>query len=396
MAAKTFGHRVPQHNGGVGMIYRELGRTGIRVSVVGFGGMRFFNQDEADAIALVRRSHELGITLFETGCHYGGGKSEEWLGKGLKPVRDRVVLANKATACDQPTGKQIRESLEASLKREQTDHFDLFSFWGVNTPDMHASLFVPDGPLDAVMKAKEQGLVRAVGITTHAQPDEIVGFVREHPWDAVTLKYNLLTRRMEPTLEFLGNNGVGVIVMSPLAGGMVAQPGDAIRQELAAHGITPAVLGLRYLTSNPAVSSAISGMTAIGDVEENVAAGAEEMPLSPVEAEMVALIQKRLAGLGDQFCTGCEYCQPCPEGVGIANILKLWNMMRGYGAAEYPKLEYLKMREQRHWADYRGKSVDDCAECGECEDKCPEKLPIREDLKQAHADLTADDQEPKR
>ena len=378
------------------MIYRELGSTGIRVSAVGFGGMRYFNQDEADAIAVVRRAYELGITLFETGCHYGSGKSEEWFGKGLKSVRDRVVLANKATACDLPTGTQIRESLEVSLKREQTEYFDLFSFWGVNTPEMHAHLLTPGGPLEVLMKAKAQGLVRAVGITTHAQPDEIVGFVKQHKWDAVTLKYNLLTRRMEPTLKFLGESGVGVIIMSPLAGGMVAQPGEEVRRQLAKHGLKPAVLGLRYLTSNPAVSSAISGMTAVGDVEENVEAGATDSPLTPAETEMVAMIQKRLAGLGDTFCTGCEYCQPCPHEVGIANVFKLWNMMRGYGAVDYPKMEYLKMREQRHWADYRGQSVDECAECGECEEKCPEKLPVREHLKQAHADLTADYQEPNR
>ena len=378
------------------MIYRALGSTGIQVSVVGFGGMRYFNRDEPDALAVLRRAYDLGITFFETGCHYGNGKSEEWYGKGLKAVRDRIVFANKVTACDLPTGPQVRQSLETSLERQQTDYFDLFSFWGVNTPEMHAHLLQPAGPLEAVMKAKQQGLVRAVGITTHAQPDEIVGFVREHKWDAVTLKYNLLTRRMEPTLKFLGENGVGVIIMSPLAGGMVAQPGEAIRKALSTRGLNPAVLGLRYLTSNPAVSSAISGMTAVGDVEQNVEAGAADTPLEPVEADMVAMIQDRLAGLGDRFCTGCEYCQPCPEGVGIANIFKLWNMMRGYGAVDYPKLEYLKMREQRHWADYRGKSVDACVECGECEDKCPEKLPIREDLKQAHADLTGDHQEPNR
>ena len=377
------------------MIHRALGRTGIRVSGVGFGGMRFFNNpSEDEAIAVVRKAHELGITFFETGCYYGNGKSEELYGKALKDVRDEVVLANKAGASTMPSGREVRESLETSLVREQAGHFDLFSFWGVNTPAMHAHLLTPGGPLEVVMEAKEKGLVRAVGITTHAQPEEIIEFVKEHRWDAVTLKYNLLTRRMEPTLRFLGEQGVGVVIMSPLAGGMVAQPGDEIAGALAARGMNAAVLGLRYLTSNPAVSTAISGMETITDVEQNVQAGAADRPLTAEESEMVTMVQERLAGLGETFCTGCGYCQPCPEGVGIPGIFRLWNIMRGYGAVDYPKLEYLKMREQRHWADYRGKSVDHCVECGECEKKCPEKLPIREDLKRAHADLTADYQEP--
>jgi predicted aldo/keto reductase-like oxidoreductase len=370
------------------MFYRELGKTGIQVSMVGFGGMRFYRTSEEEALATVRRALDLGITLFETGKGYGDGLSERLFGQALRGARQRVVLANKVGVGPEDNADTVRRRLEQSLANEQAGYFDLFSFWGVNRPDMHEALFRPGGPLAGALRAKEEGLVRALGITTHAQPEEIVAFTERHPWDVVTLKYNLLSRRQAETLRVLGERGIGVIVMNPLAGGTVATPGPAVRAMFEAAGRRPAVVGLRYLLAHPGVTSAISGMTSVAEVEENVQAGAVEGPLVAEEERLVAAVQERLKGLGENFCTACGYCQPCPEGVGIPNIFTLWHMLRGYGAEGYPKLEYLKMREQRHWADYRGKSAEHCVECGRCEEKCPNKLPVVADLKRAHEDLT--------
>jgi len=369
------------------VIYRELGTTGIRVSVVGFGGMRFWRQPEEEALATVRRAYELGVTLFETGSGYGNGKSEALYGEALKDVRASVVLANKVHLSEESTADDVRRGLEASLENQQTDTFDVFSFWGVNRPDMHERLLRRGGPLEGALRVKEEGLVRALGITTHAQPDEIIDFTKRHPWDVITLKYNMLSRRQEEALQHLREQRVGVIVMNPLAGGTVANPGPEVRAMLEEAGLKPAVLGLRYLIASPGVSSAISGMVSVAEVEENIAAGHIEGPLSDEELRLITTIQDRLKGLGENFCTACGYCLPCPEGVGIPNIFTLWNMMRGYGASAYPKLEYSKMHKQIHWADYRGKSAEHCVECGECEEKCPNDLPIIADLKRAHEDL---------
>jgi len=371
------------------MIYRELGRTGLRVSVVGFGGMRFFSRDEATASATVQRCLERGINFFETGS-YGSGRSEELLGKALWQVtpRDRVILADKAAVSELPSAAAIRAALEASLKRYRTDYFDVFNFWGTNTPQMHEHI-LRAGLLDEVLKAKEQGLVRAIGLTTHARPDWIRAFVDIYPWDCVVLKEHLLYSRNQEVIAALAERGTGLVVMTPLAGGVVATPGPEIRAELQRAGCTPAVLGLRYLVANPGVSSAISGMTTPAEVDENSRAGELDGPLTQTEERLIADIRQRTSALGSRFCTSCGYCAPCPQGVNIPGIFRLWNLMRGYGNAAYSKLEYLKIREQRHWADFPGKSVEHCVECGACEKKCPEKLPIMADLKQAHADLTA-------
>jgi len=370
------------------MIYRELGKTGLKISIIGFGGMRFFNKDEATADATVKRCLDRGINFFETGS-YGGGKSETMLGKALwqNCRREDVVLADKATACNLPTGDEVRASLEAALERYQTDYFDVFNFWGTNTREMHEHV-LKNGPLDAVLKAKEEGLVRSIGLTTHAQPDWIRDFVDEYPWDMVVLKEHMLYSRQQETIDHLGEKGVAVVVMTPLAGGVVCHPGPELQAKLDEAGMTGAQLGLRYLVANPNVTSVISGMAAPEEVDENVVAGETGLPLDATEQALVDLIRQKTTALDEKFCTSCGYCQPCPEEVNIPGIFRLWNLMRGFGNAEYSKMEYNKLCEQRHWADFPGCSAEHCIECGKCEPKCPEGLPIMADLKRAHAALS--------
>jgi len=374
------------------VIYREIGKTGMKVSVVGFGGMRFFKSDEETALATVRRCVDVGINFFETGS-YGDGEAEIGIGKGLKGYvpRDKVILANKASVSPLPTADQVRETMERGLKREQTDYFDLYSLWGTNTPEIFEHAMKPGGPMSALLKAREEGLIRAIGFTTHVTPENIIKFADAYPWDCVTLKEHMLYSRQQEVIEHLGSKGIGVIVMSPLAGGVICAPGPDIKAELDRAGVSAAVLGLRYLIANPRVTSAISGMIDPEEVVENARAGETGDPLTETEKRLVDLIQKKAAGLGKKFCTSCGYCMPCPEDVNIPGTFRLWNIMRGYGCSNYSRIEYGKLCKETHWADFPGKSAEYCVECGQCEEKCPEKLSIIADLKQARADLTREE-----
>ena len=374
------------------MIYREMGKTGIKLSSVGFGGMRFFKRDEETAIATVRRCLDVGINFFETGVSYGGGKSESLIAKALngQVAREEIVLANKAHASTLPSAEQVRTDLEAALRRQRTDYFDLFSLWGVNKPEVLEHAMRPAGPLGALIEARDEGLIRAIGFTTHATGEWLLDFARAYPWDCITLKEHMLYSRQQEAIAAIAEMGIGVVVMSPLAGGVICSPGPDIAAELDAEGISAAVLGLRYLTSNPHVTSVISGMASPAEVQDNSRAGQTAGPLSRSEKRLVQLIRKKTTALGEKFCTSCGYCLPCKQEVNIPGIFRLWNLMRGYGNHDYSKLEYQKLRERMHWADFPGASAEACVECGECEGKCPEGLPIMEDLKKAHTDLTAE------
>ena len=373
------------------MIYRQLGRTGLNVSIIGFGGMRFFAKDEETAIATVHRCLEKGINFFETGS-YGNGKSEEMLGQALwsKVKRDEVILADKAPAANGQSGDDIRQHLEGALKRYNTDFFDVFNFWGINNLEAHEHI-LQNGPLEAVLQAREEGLIRHIGLTTHARPELIRKFVDAYPWENIVLKEHMLYSRNQELIDYLGEKGIGVVIMTPLAGGVVCSPSEDIRRQIAKAGLTPAQLGLRYLVSNPNISSIISGMASPEEVDENIVAGTTGKPLTAQEQELVEFVRHKTTALEKRFCTGCHYCEPCPFEVNISGIFRLWNLMRGYGSAAYSKMEYKKLQIQGYWADFPGKSAEHCVACGKCEKKCPESLPIIEDLKRAHADLTAEE-----
>jgi predicted aldo/keto reductase-like oxidoreductase len=206
-------------------------------------------------------------------------------------------------------------------------------------------------------------------------------------FQAVTVKEHILYARNAPVFEYAAQHDIGVIIMSPLAGGVVAEPGDELRQWLEAHSLQAPVLALRALLADQRVTTVIPGFTQPEQVAVDVAA-ADPAPLSPLEIQALEKVRHHLALLGKRFCTTCGYCMPCSQEVNIAGIFRLWNILRGYGNAGYSKLEYKKMLEQRHWADFPGQAATACTQCGECLSKCPEGLPIPDDLKRAHEELT--------
>jgi len=224
-----------------------------------------------------------------------------------------------------------------------------------------------------------------IGFTSHDTPANIIKILDTGEFESMTVYHNLLQTRGRiqnplPAIEHARKRGVGVIIMGPLGGGMLGMPIEKVR-DLVPETKSQVELAFRYLLSIPWITTPISGMTKMSDVEENARIASEYQPLSTADMVRIREVISKYTDLMEQFCTGCGYCQPCPQRVRIPEIFRLMNFYKVYGVKDWAKQQYEMLRRRRGSADF-------CAECGECEEKCPQKIMIRDDLKKAHALLT--------
>jgi predicted aldo/keto reductase-like oxidoreductase len=327
-----------------------LGKTGLKVKSLGFGGIPIQRVTEEEAIEVVQRCYDLGLNYYDTARGYT--TSEERIGKALEDVRENVVIATKS---HQRTAEGIRDELEISLRNLRTDYIDVYQLHNVQTEEQWSQVRAPGGALEAVMEAKEQGRINHVSLTSH-NPDLAVEMVKTGLFETLMIPYNYLTTKpAETLLPTCKKLNVGTIIMKPFGGGAFSNANTA----------------LKYVLSNPDCDLVIPGMMSVAEVDENHGVWMGDHTLT---AEEKTLIMRDKERLGDQFCRSCNYCQPCPQGIPISTILRTESqVLRRMG-----------------WSDSRVKAVKDakmkletCIHCGECESRCPYGLPIQELLPQA-------------
>jgi len=348
--------------------------------------------DEEKSIALIHRAVELGVNFFDTAPYYCDKQSEVILGKALRgQMRDKVFVSTK-NPLENSSGDDYEKRLENSLKNLQTDHIDFYHFWGISLSAYNDSVLAPDGPLARAQKLKAQGVIRHISFSFHdgeagAQEGEhLQEIIRrgEGTLETVLCQYNLLDRHKEGGLALAHGLGMGTVVMGPVGGGRLGAPSPAIQALLPGKVRSSAELALRFVLTNPNVDVALSGVSTIEQLEENAAVAHNTTPLSPAELARIEDMLKeneRLAGL---YCTGCKYCMPCPQGLDIPAIFTIMNYHRIYKITDYAKGSYAQIGKFP-WMKYENASK--CTGCGICETKCPQKLPIRAQLKETHAVL---------
>ncbi|MEZ0537683.1 aldo/keto reductase [Caldicellulosiruptoraceae bacterium PP1] len=368
------------------MLYRNFGNTGVEISALGFGAMRLpqkevngkFVFDEEESIRIIHRAFELGVNYIDTAPYYCDGQSEIIVGKALKGYRDKVYLSTK-NPIEDDSGEHFLERLERSLKKLDTDYIDFYHMWGINYQTLTNSILKKDGPLDAAIKAKEQGLIKHISFSFHDKPENMIKIIDEAPFETVLCQYNLLDRSNEEAIAYAASKGLGVVIMGPVGGGRLGSPSPVIKSLLPGKVNSNAELALRFVLANPNVSCALSGMSSIKMVEENCAVASNPNPLSQEELERINASMEENKRLAELYCTGCNYCMPCPQGVNIPLNFQLMNYHRVYGLTDYAKGEYAKIGTVQ-WLS--GKKAEECIECGICEEKCPQKIQIRKQLKE--------------
>lgn len=368
------------------MIYRELGKTGVKISVLGFGAMRLPSLeveggkrlDEEKGIGIIHRTFKAGVNYIDTAPYYCEGESEKVVGKALKGWRDKVYLSSKNHVEDS-SGEHWQERLEKSLKKLDTDYIDFYHMWGISWDLYVKKIDVKDGPMSAAYKAKEEGLIRHISFSFHDTPENMIKLIDTGNFETVLCQYNLLDRSNEESIEYAGEKGLGVVVMGPVGGGKLGAPSQAISKLLPGKTKSSAEIALRFVLSNKNVSCALSGMSTMEMVDENILVASNENPLSKEELERIneSMIENRRRA--ELYCTGCNYCMPCPSEVNIPLNFEIMNYHRVYGLTDYAKEQYAQIGISD---GLKGKKAEECIECGICETKCPQKIQIRRQMKE--------------
>lgn len=368
------------------MLYRELGRTGLKVSQLGFGAMRLpmvgegpdARVDRALSTPMIHRAIELGVTYFDTAIGYCNSDSQCALGDAIKGQREKLVISTKNHdyGVDE---KAWWTNLENSLERLQTSYIDIYNHHGINWKAYGES--VQPRLSKWMQKAKDQKLIRHICASFHDNAEAMKNIVDTHYAEVMTVQYNMLDRSLEESIAYAHENGVGVVVMGPVGGGRLGASSEVLATMIPNITRVPE-LAMRFVLANPNVSVALSGMSALQHVEENVQVASDNVALTAEHRQLIEQHLDRLAKMAGLYCTGCNYCKPCPNKVDIPSVFQKFNLGRVYGFWKEARKDYEGLMR-------KGEAADVCIACGECEPKCPQHLEIRRQLEEAHAALSA-------
>ena len=380
------------------MLHRLL--KDISVSILGFGAMRLplvggtekptdsFDPertiDEEEAARMFEYAIAHGVNYFDTAYNYHGGKSEVVLGKTLKPHRDRVTIATKLPVFLAKEAGDFDRFLDEQLERLQTPYLDVYLLHGLNAQTWENAKKM--GVLAFLSRAVSDGRVRHPGFSFHDTLAVFRGIVDAYEWAVCLIQYNYLDEQYQAGTEglrYAHSRGLGVAVMEPLRGGKLGKvPTDVMRIfDSAPQKRPPASWALQWVWNHPEVSVVLSGMSTLDQVRANIAFAEEGTAgaFAPSDLALIDAARKAYRALLDIDCTGCAYCTPCPTGVNIPMNFTLYNDAVTFkdptGVMVY---NAFMPPEQRASA---------CADCGECEEKCPQHIPIREELKKVHTTL---------
>ncbi|MDA3809782.1 MAG: aldo/keto reductase [Spirochaetaceae bacterium] len=375
------------------MIYRPLGNTGMDISSLGFGCMRLpmieKNEkkiiDQEQVNEMFKKAIDLGVNYFDTAWFYNNELSEAAVGIALKEVRNDVYISSKSPGHLIKKPGDYRRTLETQLKRLDTDFIDLYHFHGIGY-DNFLEIDKNSGWLEEAEKAKSEGLIKHIAFSFHDKPENMIKLIDMGHFESVLCQYNVIDQSNGSAMKYASEKGLGVIVMGPLGGGRVSGLPAELTKSLNINVKSNSELALRFVFSNPHIDCALSGMENMSMLLENAAVSEQRSELSSEEAASITSVMNENSKLSDLYCTGCNYCMPCPEEVNIPHIFRMMNYYKVYNIKDFAQKGYAEIGNNE-WV--KGNRADSCTECGICETKCPQKIEIREQLKESHLALAA-------
>ncbi|MBT3362746.1 MAG: aldo/keto reductase [Chloroflexi bacterium] len=375
------------------MQYRKFGKLDWEISALGFGAMRLPLIDgsqgkvnEARAIEMIRYAIDNGVNYLDTAYPYHSGQSEVVVGKALKDgYRERIKLATKLLSRAVETADDFDRYFDEQLERLQTGKLDFYLLHGLNARTWAK---VRDlGILSWAEKQIASGRFDYLGFSFHDSYEAFKQIIDAYDnWTLAQIQYNYMDidhQAGTQGLKYAADKGLAVVVMEPLRGGQLVNPPEQVADvwAKAEHQRTPAEWALKWVWNQPEVSVALSGMSTMEQVKQNIAAAQRSGIGSLTDEESVLIDQVREAytGLNPIPCTKCGYCMPCSSGVEIPGILGMYNEAAVYGNVRVRRMFYSGPRGLKD-----KQRADKCTDCGECVEVCPQEIPIPDWLKKAH------------
>ena len=375
---------------GKGMEKRLMENLGISPSLLGFGCMRFpvtadGKIDEATAEKMLDRAMEMGVTYYDTAYPYHGGDSEPFVGRVLnKYDRSSYFLATKLPIWLVESREEAEKKFYKQLERLDKDYVD---FYLIHALDKER--FEKVKKLDIVGMCEDlrkKGKIRYLGFSFHDDYEVFEEIINYHHWDFCQIQYNYMDTEIQAGdkgYRLAEEKGIPMVIMEPVRGGLLSGFSQDIEEMF--RKVNPdksvASWALRWVASHPNVKVVLSGMSDPDQVEDNLSTFNNFQPLSAKEEETVKQVVDTLRARVQNRCTGCRYCMPCPQGVNIPDSFRIWNDYHIYQKYSVVKDRWEGMKEEE--------KPMNCVECGACEEQCPQKINIREDLKRAQAELDA-------
>jgi hypothetical protein len=360
------------------MIYTKYGSTGIDVSAIGFGGMRFDNPTDIDKnAALLKAAYDAGINYFDTAPGYCNDNSEDIFGAGLKEMlktrNEKPFYVSTKSMKSEPA--LLRQDIEKSLKRLGLDYIDFYHFWCIITLDEY-ELRKKNGVLKEFEKLKDEGLIKHICISTHLPGTEIEKVLADYPFEGMLLGYSAMNfAYRDKGLDAAAKFNRGVVVMNPLGGGLIPRHPELFDFVKTQNDETAVQAALRFLINDERINIALVGFSSEQHLKEAISAVDGFKPIPP---ETIAKIREGVKESFDNICTGCQYCDKCPEGIPVPKMMDAYNrlMLSDKSIDAVNQLRW-------HWGiNLEDNYLDKCTKCGICEGACTQRLPIRERLEE--------------
>jgi len=365
------------------MKYRDFGKTGERVSALGFGCMRLPVSDkdnsasiiEEEAVGMLRYAIDSGVNYLDTAFFYHSQQSEVTVGNALRDgYREKVLLATKSPIGDIKDAEDFRRRLGVQLERLRADTIDCYLFHCIMQGSWEEPV-LSENLIAEMERAKAEGKIRYIGFSYHDNAEFFKTVCDAYDWDFCQIQLNYIDVNNQAGLEgaqYAAAKGMAVIAMEPLLGGKLANLPENVAKALP-EGRGQVKAALDFLWNHPEISLVLSGMSSMEQVKENLAyaEASDAVRFTEEELAMFAAAKEIFENSAMVSCTACEYCLPCPQGVNIPAIFKQYNL--GVHSMKAAKERYAKIE---------GKASG-CIKCGVCEDKCPQHIEISRVLEEA-------------